>query len=29
MNLQLTSILQLATERNSGRYGRSQGVNDY
>ena len=23
MNLQLTSILQLATERNSGRYGRS------
>ena len=29
MNLQLTSILQLATERNSGRYGRSLGVNDY
>ena len=29
MNLQLTSILQLATERNSGRYGRSLGINDY
>lgn len=29
MNLQLTSILQLATERNSGRYGRSMGINDY
>ena len=29
MNLQLTSILQLAAERNSGRYGRSLGVNDY
>ena len=28
MNLQLTSILQLATERNSGRYGRSLGIND-
>ena len=29
MNLQLTSILQLATERNSGRYGRSLGINDF
>lgn len=29
MNLQLTSILQLATERNSGRYNRSIGINDY
>ena len=29
MNLQLTSILQLATERNSGRYGRSLAINDY
>ena len=29
MNLQLTSILQLAAERNNGRYGRSLGVNDY
>ncbi|MAH57246.1 MAG: dehydrogenase [Synechococcus sp. ARS1019] len=29
MNLQLTSILQLASERNSGRYGRSLGINDY
>ena len=29
MKLQLTSILQLATEANSGRYGRSYGINDY
>ncbi|PTT97119.1 dehydrogenase, partial [Pseudomonas sp. HMWF031] len=29
MNLQLTSILQLAAERNNGRYARSLGVNDY
>ncbi len=29
MKLQLTSILQLATEPNDGRYGRSFGVNDY
>ncbi len=29
MNLQLTSILQLATERNDGRYARSLGINDY
>ena len=29
MNLQLTSILQLATERNSGQYSRALGVNDY
>ena len=29
MKLQLTSILQLATEPNSGRYGRSYGINDY
>jgi hypothetical protein len=29
MKLQLTSILQLATEANSGRYGRSDGINDY
>ncbi len=29
MNLQLTSILQLATERSSGRYSRSLGINDY
>jgi len=29
MNLQLTSILQLATERNDGRYPRSLGINDY
>ncbi len=29
MNLQLTSILQFATERNSGRYSRSMGINDY
>lgn len=29
MNLQLTSILQLAAEPNSGRYARSLGINDY
>ena len=29
MNLQLTSILQLAAEPNNGRYARSLGVNDY
>ena len=29
MKLQLTSILQLATEANSGRFGRSDGINDY
>ena len=29
MNLQLTSILQLATESNSGRYSRAFGINDY
>jgi choline dehydrogenase-like flavoprotein len=29
MKLQLTSILQLAMEANSGRYGRSYGINDY
>ena len=29
MKLQLTSILQLASEPNDGRYGRSFGVNDY
>jgi len=29
MNLQLTSILQLAAEANSGRYARSLGINDY
>ena len=29
MNLQLTSILQRATERNDGRYARSIGINDY
>jgi choline dehydrogenase-like flavoprotein len=29
MKLQLTSILQLASEPNSGRYGRSYGINDY
>ena len=29
MNLQLTSILQLAAAPNSGRYGRSYGINDF
>ena len=29
MNLQLTSILQKASEANSGRYARSLGINDY
>ncbi|CAI8173428.1 MAG: 6'''-hydroxyparomomycin C oxidase [Prochlorococcus marinus str. MIT 9215] len=29
MNLQLTSILQLATQLSSGRYARSLGINDY
>ncbi|QBE69531.1 Glucose-methanol-choline (GMC) oxidoreductase:NAD binding site [Synechococcus sp. WH 8101] len=29
MNLQLTSILQLAAEANDGRYARSFGINDY
>lgn len=29
MNMQLTSILQLATGRKSGRYGRSLGINDH
>ncbi len=29
MNLQLTSILQRATERNDGSYARSLGINDY
>lgn len=29
MNLQLTSILQLAAEPNNGRYARSLGINDY